>query len=662
MCGIAGICGHGTPEEQGFLIRAMLSAMAHRGPDGWGIWISSKSDCVLGHTRLAIIDPAGGCQPMTNEAGSISVTFNGCIYNYVELRESLARKGHRFRSQSDTEVLVHAYEEWGSECVHRFNGMWAFALWDEAARTLFCSRDRLGIKPFYYSQEDGAFIFASEIKALVGLSRGGRQISQDGLRQYLTFQYCLGENTLFQGIRRLEPGHNLLVTQGESARPAEYWDAPFEVDDRQSEDGFVEILRESLTDAIRIRLRSHVEIGAYLSGGLDSSTIVSMLRCVFGISELRTFTGTFAEGHQYDETKYARAVAQVAGASYDEITITAHDFVDNIEKIIWNMDEPAAGPGVFPQFMVAKRASNHLKVILGGQGGDEIFGGYARYLALLLEEQLRDGIGGDGQRDRVGALFEQMVERSETLRGYLPMVRNFLRGGLFDKPAKRYFRFMNRFSDVRSLISPDLEQGANRTVEEFMHIFETPAAGSLLNRMLYFDLKTHLQALLHVEDRTSMAWGIESRQPFLDYRLVELMGSVPPPMKLKHGRLKYLLRRAIRPFVSEIVLRRTDKMGFPVPLSHWVEGELRGFVSDVLLSRQCTERGVLNPRTIEQSLSNQEAFNRSIWGALCLELWFQCFMDGRPVACESHHVRRQGSGEKGPRPEEAGTISRRSQR
>jgi len=287
----------------------MLDVQAHRGPDGRGTWFDPNARCALGHVRLAVIDLEGGHQPMANETGTIWISFNGCIYNYQDIARELRAKGHRFKTHSDTEVIVHAYEEWGAECVRRFNGMWAFALWDTDTGVLFCSRDRVGIKPFYYSWDGNTFAFASEIKALLAGGHVDTKADPAGLRQYLTFQFCLNQTTLFHGVNKLPPGHNLILRPGAQPQISQYWDINFQIDETHSEEYFVDQLQRLLEDAVRLRLRADVPLGAHLSGGLDSSAIVCLAGTLLGQAPVKTFTGAFAEGEAFDETPYAKITA-----------------------------------------------------------------------------------------------------------------------------------------------------------------------------------------------------------------------------------------------------------------------------------------------------------------------------------------------------------------
>ena len=629
MCGIAAIVGPGSAAKAACVGR-MLAAMAHRGPDGEGLWASPSGSAILGHRRLSIIDPQGGHQPMSNEDGTVWVTFNGCIYNYQDLAGELRLHGHVFRTHCDTEVTLHAYEQWGPECVERFNGMWGLAIWDEKAQTLFCSRDRVGVKPFYYTWDGHTLGLASEIKALLAAGLVQARTSPAALRQYLTFQFCLDDRTLFEGVHRLEPGHNLVYHLGsEGPQVRRYWDIGFQIDEEHDEAYFVDHLRLLLEDSVRLRLRADVPLGAHLSGGLDSSSIVGLMRALLGAAPIKTFTGAFAGGEAYDETPHARHVAKSAGAEYLEIYLTPQHFRDSIEKIVHAMDEPAAGPGVFPQYWVSELASRHVKVVLGGQGGDEIFLGYARYLVAYLEECIKGAIEDTAHRGRYIATLESIVGSLPSLASYVPMLKTFWKDGLFDAPARRYFRLMDRFAESSSLLTEEARAAIDpeQTFGEFHAIFESHGAAAKINRIFCFDLRTHLQSLLHVEDRTSMAWGLESRVPLLDYRLIELMTAVPPIIKFRDGRLKSLFLQAVRNFVPPAILARRDKMGFPVPLNQWLAGDLKDFTADCLLSRSCRERGLFDPKAIERAISGQSAFGRSIWGALCLELWHRQFID-----------------------------------
>lgn len=625
MCGILGIIGKSDSEKH----RKMLEILAHRGPDGEGEWQSPSSSVWIGHKRLAIIDPERGQQPISNEDGSIWITFNGCVYNYLELAQKLRRSGHTFKTYTDTEVIVHAYEQYGVACVERFVGMFAFAIWDERKKQMFCARDRLGVKPFYYYRGENTFVFASEIKAIFASGVIPPEQNDKGLREYLILQTTLGEKTLFKNVLKLLPGHYMIITENaEIAITKQFWEPDFTADFYHTEDYFVDHLKLLLRDAVQIRLRSDVPIGAHLSGGLDSSTVVCLAGNLNGESEpLTTFTGAFSEGEDFDESSYAKFAAEKIGAAYLEIRPTASDFIEYMPKIIYYMDEPAAGPGIFPQHLVSKLASQYVKVILGGQGGDEIFAGYARYLLGYLEECLKGAIEETEKTYQYAATLATIIPNLPMLKQYIPLIRYFWQEGLFNPPEDRYFRLMDRSTGIRDIYHPDCFDNIDAIKCEFSRIFNGSNARSFLNRMLYFDLKVHLPALLHVEDRTSMAWGLESRVPLLDHRIVELIASIPPVIKFKGGQPKYLFRKAVKNIVPDEILERKDKKGFPVPLHIWQRGPLREFICDILLSSRAKQRGIFRPKELEKAIEDEKSFGRVIWGCLCLELWFSTFFD-----------------------------------
>jgi len=627
MCGIAGIVGREARPDDAVLGR-MLASIAHRGPDGEGVHAAGPA--LLGHKRLAIIDLETGQQPMCNEDGSLWITFNGEIYNYVELRQELARH-HQFRTRSDTEVILHLYEEFGERCLDRLNGMFAFAIWDERRQMLFAARDRLGIKPFYWAMTPNELLFASEPKALLASGRVAAAADPAHLEEYLTFQFCLGENTLFRGIHKLEPGHYLTFRPAKDSAPAivSYWGLRFELDFEHTEEHFRRSLLELMQDAVRLQLRSDVPLGAHCSGGMDSSSVV-MLAARQTPGAFQTFTGAFHEGPQYDESRYALAVAEAAGAQPHVVYPTATEFAESLPWLIYMMDEPAAGPGLFPQFCVSRLARDHVKVVLGGQGGDELFGGYARYLVAYLEQALKGAIYGNAQDAHYLVTWESIAPSLPLLRQYRPMLQRFWSDGLFGDMDRRYFRLITRHQHGEGTYSPDVwsPDSSERMFERFARVFNEPSAKSYIDRMTNFDVKTLLPALLQVEDRTSMSVSLESRVPLLDHRIAELVMRMPPAMRFQGGDSKRILREAMADIVPETVLSRNDKMGFPVPLAEWVKGPLRDFVHDILLSQRARERGIYRAAGLERLLRADAPFDREIWGVLCIELWYRAFVDG----------------------------------
>jgi asparagine synthase (glutamine-hydrolysing) len=378
MCGFAGLISPKYSEDElSASMRRMLDSISHRGPDGEGIFLDAGKNLILGHRRLAIIDPGHGKQPMTTSDEELTVVFNGAIYNYLELRRELIIKGHKIRSYSDTEVLLYAYREWGESCVDRFIGMFAFAIWDKQRNRLFCARDRIGIKPFYCHFDGESLVFGSEIKAILASGLVRAESSNSALQDYLTFQFCLGDKTLFRGIQKLEPGYCMVVQLGDGKpviKLRQYWDVSYDIDDTHEEGWFIDHLAALIEDSMRIHLRSDVPLGAHLSGGLDSSVIVCLAADLLKGERIKTFTGAFSEGPQFDETCYAKTVAAFAGTEYKEIYIHGSELPDILPRLMYYMDEPLAGPGVIPQYYVSKLAAQHVKVVLGGQGGDDVNG------------------------------------------------------------------------------------------------------------------------------------------------------------------------------------------------------------------------------------------------------------------------------------------------
>jgi asparagine synthase (glutamine-hydrolysing) len=510
--------------------------------------------------------------------------------------------------------------------------MFAFAIWDAVERTLFAARDRFGIKPFYYAVTEDAFVFGSEIKALVASGLVTTALNQPALADYLTLQLVLGPKTLFRGVERLEPAHCLTVRDG-AVDVRRYWDVDFEADMGRTEAESRDALAALLDDAIDLQLRADVPIGAHLSGGLDSSTVACLAARRHGGS-FHTFSGGFRDGPQYDETPHARAVAAAAGTVHHEVFPTAQDFVDVMPALVYMMDEPMAGPGLFPQYAVSKLARDHVKVVLGGQGGDEIFGGYTRYLIAYLEACIAGGIAGTQEDARYIVTFESILPNLTQLQGYEPLLRQFWRDGVFEPADRRYFRLIDRGVTTRPLVEASVWRDLARehdTYAEYRALFDDPHCHSLINRMTRFDLKTLLPALLQVEDRTSMAVSLESRVPLLDHRIVELVASMPPMVKFKGGRSKHIFREVVRAIVPPRVSARTDKMGFPVPLAEWSRTPpVRGFLHDVLTSERARGRGLLRPAAVAAALDGEPEYGRGLWGLLCLELWMQTFVD-RPV-------------------------------
>lgn len=628
MCGICGIFHFDNNKLVGQEeLLAMSACIAHRGPDDSGHLIDRNLG--LAHRRLSIIDlsPAAH-QPMSSADDRFWIIYNGEIYNYIEIRKWLQSRGYSFKTQSDTEVILQCFIHEGSECVKRLNGMFAFVIWDTKERKLFAARDHFGIKPFYYSIEQDSFLFASEIKALFPSGLIKPNLNPDGLADYLTFQFCLGEKTLFANVKKLLPGHVITIEQSGNVEIQKYWDVDFTVDTDHTTQYFEQQLISLFRDSVRLQLRADVPVGAHLSGGLDSSTVTSLAAAMLD-SSFHTFMGGFKDGKQFDETYYASRVAKKANTIHHEIFPTASDFVESLPKLIYAMDEPAAGPGIFPQYFVSKLAKEHVKVVLGGQGGDEVFGGYIRYLVAYLEECIRGGIEETQEEQKYVVSFDTILPNLPQLNGYQPLLRKFWSDGVFGSQDARYFRLIDRGEQIRKIISTDLfNLNHEHVFAEYQNLFNQGNLGSYINKMTRFDIMTLLPALLHVEDRTSMMVSLESRVPLLDHRIVELAASMPPKIKFKGGRAKHIFREVVKDLLPEEIIERQDKMGFPVPLSIWYEKDpVRTFIRDILLGESAKKRGWYSTNAVEQIISRERTFGRSIWGLLCLELWAQTFFD-----------------------------------
>jgi asparagine synthase (glutamine-hydrolysing) len=624
LSGIVGIVNRNGRLADQDLLRAMAATVRHRGPDGEGTF--SAGAVGLGQTRLAVIDLAGGEQPMRE--GGLTIVLNGTIYNYRELRTELNGKGHVFRTQSDVEVALKAYAEWGLGALPRFNGSFAFLLHDAGRRELVVARDHIGVKPLYYYADRSHWLFGSEIKALLVHPAVRAAPDSTGLRDYLTFQYTLGSGTLFEGIRKVLPGHaHVFALAGDRERVERYWTPHFFADSSRSDDDFLEELGALVADSVRLRLRADVPVGTFLSGGLDSSLITILAARELGTTN--AFTARFSEGAAFDESAYAREVASDCGATLHEVVPDECDFARLLPELVYHMDEPAAGPGLFPQFIVARLAAQHAKVVLSGHGGDEVFGGYARYLVAYFEQALKGAIyETTEERDHIVTLAS-IIPNLPTLQQYVPMLKQFWRQGMFDPMDRRYFALLDRSGNALSAYTPDFraQYGRDEIFERFRAAFNHSETRSYYSKMTRFDLMNGLPALLQVEDRASTAASIESRMPLLDHRVVDLVNRMPPRLKFQGGELKSALKRVARGIVPARVLDRKDKMGFPVPLHLWARGRSRDFIRDTLLSDRSRARGIFDVREVARMMDYEPAFGRRLWGMLNLELWFRTFID-----------------------------------
>jgi len=551
------------------------------------------------------------------------ITFNGEIYNYKELMRELAHDWS-FKSSSDTETVLAAYEKWGTDCLDHLRGMFAFALWD--GERLFAARDRFGIKPFYYAIVDGVFYFASEIKALLPILPE-IATEPDALGEYITFQYTIGDRSLFKHVHVLLPGHALVIENG-SVKVRRYWDVHYEVDWDHTPAWFERRMREILEESVRLHLRSDVPVGAYVSGGIDSSLIAVMASREASSGRIG-FHGKFTEFPGYDESNFARAAARDGSLELHETDITATDFRDNLEKVIYHLDQPVAGPGSFPQYMVSELAARHVKVVLGGQGGDEIFGGYARYLIAYFEQSIKAAIDGSYKNGNFVVTPESIIPHLTVLQEYKPLIRQLFSKGLFGPLDERYFRLVDRAADMQDEVDwSGIDRGA--VFDRFQAIFNSERnvrKEAYFDSMTHFDFKCLLPALLQVEDRMSMAHGLESRVPLLDHEVVEFAATIPADIKFKNGQMKHFIKETFEADLPVELRDRRDKMGFPVPLKEWFDGELRDYVLDTFAVQKSRVRPHFNTDAILANFDKTERFSRKVWGLLSLELWHQLFHD-----------------------------------
>jgi asparagine synthase (glutamine-hydrolysing) len=631
VCGIVAIIREGRKDARGLgaLLEQAAATIAHRGPDGGGHWAAEDGAVGLAHVRLSIIDLDSGAQPMRSACGRYVIAYNGEVYNYVELREELGAAG--FRTSSDTEVVLRAYERWGPACVDRFRGMFAFAIWDSKDRSLFLARDRFGIKPLYWAHTPDGLAIASEMKALVPMLPA-RRVDAAALSDYLSFQWFLGDKTLIDGIRQFPAAHRATVRPGGDVRPERYWEVHYDIDYEHTEGWFVRRLRELLLDSIEVHLRADVEVGAYVSGGIDSSLLASLARDLRPGQRMQGFNGRFLDGPEFDESRYAMALGAERGIEMHVTDIGERDFVESVQKVIWHLDQPVAGPGSLPQYLVSRDVSRRVKVVLGGQGGDEIFGGYARYMVAYFEQCIKGAIEGTLRDGNYVVTYESIIPNLVTLAQYKPMLREFWAEGLFEERDRRYWRLINRANTFGPVLAPGTID-RERTFGEFARLYWGANVGkeSYFDAMTHFDFKTLLPALLQVEDRMSMAHGVESRVPLLDHPLVEFAATIPADVKFRNGELKRLLRVTFGDSLPTAIRDRKDKMGFPVPLNAWIRrgGSARDMIGDLLGSRAAQSRPYLaDGIPVDRLLDAQGAYGRNLWALLCLEIWHRTFVDG----------------------------------
>jgi asparagine synthase (glutamine-hydrolysing) len=618
MCGIAGIVRwDGAPvTEQD--VRAMCSAIVHRGPDDEGVYIGDG--VALGQRRLSIIDLEGGHQPLSNEDGTVWIVFNGEIYNYRELRRQLEQRGHVFRTDSDTETIVHLYEDHGPRCVDRLRGMFAFAIWDERKHQLLLGRDRIGIKPLYYAERGHELVFASELKPILQLAHVPRAIDWRAAHHLFTFLSTPSASSIVDGISKLEPAQTAVASRANPKLCIKtYWDVRFQPNEAASEGELVEELRALLKESVALHQVSDVPVGAFLSGGIDSSAVVALM----AQPGLKTFSIGFAES-AFDELQHARRVAAAFNTDHYDLVLKPN-VVQIVEDLTWYLDEPFGDTSAIPTFMVSKLAAGHVKVVLSGDGGDELFAGYDKYLVEQRERRL----------DRIPRPLRSLAG---AVGGVMPegmIGRRFLRHMALDGP-RRYLdaSAMFRTDEMRRLFQPEAFQRLLRHDPLSESLAALHGYGEdWLAAVQYRDLHTYLPLdILTKVDRATMAHSLEARPPLLDHRLVEFAATVPAAYRLRSGTTKYLFKQAMRGILPDAIIDR-PKHGFAVPIATWLRNDLAGFSRDLLLSGACRQRGFFDAAGVERLLAlnaRGRDLDLQLWTMVSFELWCQRFLDATP--------------------------------
>ncbi|MCF8094878.1 MAG: asparagine synthase (glutamine-hydrolyzing) [Desulfobacteraceae bacterium] len=633
MCGIVGVAS--THENlRNFPIKALTDTILHRGPDGSGC--HADEQIAMGHRRLSIIDVEGGAQPIYNEDASKCIVYNGEVYNFLELRRELVKKGHVFKTRSDTETILHAYEQWGESCLDRLRGMFAFAIWDSKDKKLFIARDRFGIKPLFYGVYNGRFYFASEMKAILASDGFPREIDEAAIASYFSYSYIPAPMTIYEGIKKLLPGH-FLCWQDSKITVKKYWDLKFSPDRTKSESYFIERYLELFHESVNMRLISEVPLGAFLSGGIDSSAVVAMMSRI-SADPVKTFCMGFGgtTGGYLDERNYARMVAQRYDTDHREHEVVPA-FEGLVETIVSAFDEPFADDSAVPSYFVCKLARQNVTVSLSGLGGDEAFAGYERYLGFNLRRFY--GLLPLLIRDRaIRPLVEKIPERRD---GHYTVnhMKRFARSGALS-PEMAYLGYISKMGDgvLDSFFADQTKFKAYREdVSELMldHFRSDSVDGGMdsLNRAFYCDTKTYLpEDILAVTDRMSMHHSLEVRVPFIDHKLMEFCATIPPEMKMRWFTKKYLLKKATRKLLPKEVIDHR-KQGFVGPMTQWLKTDLKDYVKDVLSRKNLERHGYLNVdavnRVVEEHMAGRQIHDTLIWSMLIFQKWYDLYIDKR---------------------------------
>ncbi|MDQ3132075.1 MAG: asparagine synthase (glutamine-hydrolyzing) [Acidobacteriota bacterium] len=626
MCGIAGFISrenNAPVVEREITLDKMCKIITHRGPDEQGVAVEGRA--ALGMRRLSIIDIKSGQQPIYNETGTKFIVFNGEIYNFRELKNDLESRGHRFKTNSDTETILHAYEEYGADCVSRLRGMFAFAIWDKSDESLFIARDRVGKKPLFYAVTDkGNFVFGSELKVLLAHGEISKEIDDAALDAYLTFGYVPEEFCIFKSVSKLEPGH-FLIYKNDEIKTKKYWDFDYSpIVEVKSEAEYIEVLREKLKEAVRVRLISEVPLGAFLSGGVDSSAIVAMMSQLLD-QPVKTFSIGFRED-SFNELKYARIAAKHYNTEHHEFIVTP-ELVETIDEIVWHFDEPFADPSSLPTYMVAKMARDFVTVVLSGDGGDELFGGYTRYAI----DSKKSGLGKIPYSIRRNLLRPLVEALPHGARG-----KNYLYNVSLDA-TDRYIDSISHFGDLKKKALYDaafrsrMNGDFGKSADVFRRIAGGASSANQLDKLLYLDSKTYLPSdILTKVDRMTMAASLEARVPLLDHELIEYVQKIPAQLKLKGTETKYIFKKALEGIVPNEILYR-EKQGFGVPINEWINLQLKDRIYETLLEKRTLERGYFEAKYIKILLDehrrNRRDHSYSLWILWMLELWHRQFVD-----------------------------------
>ncbi|MBD3307991.1 asparagine synthase (glutamine-hydrolyzing) [candidate division KSB3 bacterium] len=609
-------------------LQRMNDVIRHRGPDDEGMYVSPKAGLAM--RRLSIIDLQGGHQPIQNEDGALQIVFNGEIYNFQQLRHTLEAAGHRFQTRSDTEAILHGYEEYGTDVVHHLRGMFAFAIWNTTTETLFIARDRPGIKPLHYYLDEEKLVFGSEIKSILQCERIPREVNLQALDRFLTFEYVFSPETIFQGIQKLPPGHFLLFSHGD-LRIEQYWDnLPTAPDESYDEAYYAHHLAELLEDSVKMRLISDVPLGALLSGGIDSSAVVGFM-AKHSSKPVKTFSIGF-EDQTYNELEYARTVSKHFHTEHYEFIIKP-DAVDLVETLVKNLDEPFGDFSIFPTYLVSKMAREYVTVALSGDGGDELFAGYDTYIADWVARQYHKLPG--LVRTQVMPNLLRLVPPSPKKKGLINRTKRFVEGTLLpaDLMHTRWMIFLQA-QEKRRLYAGDLLQAFEQgdTYRYIRRYFDRAANGvSPLAQQEYVDIKTYLTDDILVKvDRMSMAPSLETRVPFLDHHVMEFAATIPTSLKLKGLTTKYILKQAVADLLPPKILTR-GKEGFSIPIKNWLMHDLRPLLLDTLSKERITARGYFHApyvqQLVQEHLHGQENHSHRLWALMVFEIWHQMYID-----------------------------------